>query len=75
MLNKEEIVRVVQQMRESGLSTFSSGEFAARMEVSLATAKRYLDAVTKTGELIRQGTARCAICSGSDQQNGAAETA
>jgi len=58
MLNKEEIVRVVQQMRESGLSTFSSGEFAARMEVSLATAKRYLDAVTKTGELIRQGTAR-----------------
>ncbi len=58
MLNKEQTVQVARELSDSGVSSFSSRELAARMQVSLATAKRYLDVLVNSGELVREGSAR-----------------
>ncbi len=58
MLNREQIVKVARELSDSGESSFSSGQLAARLQVSLATAKRYVETLLKSGELQREGRAR-----------------
>lgn len=58
MQKREQILQVARELSDSCGSSFSSRELAARMQVSLATAKRYLDLLMKSGEVLREGSAR-----------------